>query len=148
MPTPKVPETAAARRPKKAPATDLGKPASELIDARVLELADWRGELLARLRAVILSADPGVIEEWKWNIPVWSSNGILCTGETYKSTVKLTFAKGASIPDPAGLFNSSLDGNVRRAIDFKQGASVDEAALRRLLQSAIEASRSRASTKP
>jgi hypothetical protein len=148
MPSPKVPETAAARRPKKTPATDLGKPASELIDARVRELADWRGELLARLRAVILSSDPGVIEEWKWNTPVWSSNGILCTGEAYKSTVKLTFAKGASIPDPAGLFNSSLDGNVRRAIDFKQGASVNETALRMLLQSAIEATRSRASMKP
>jgi hypothetical protein len=148
MPSPKVPEVAAARRPKKTPATDLGKPASELIDARVRELADWRGELLAHLRAVILSADPGVIEEWKWNTPVWSCNGILCTGETYKSTVKLTFAKGASIPDPSGLFNSSLDGNVRRAIDFKQGASVDETALRLLLQSAIEATRARASMKP
>jgi hypothetical protein len=97
---------------------------------------------------VILSSDPGVIEEWKWNTPVWSSNGILCTGEAYKSTVKLTFARGASIPDPAGLFNSSLDGNVRRAIDFKQGASVNETALRMLLQSAIEATRSRASMKP
>ena len=113
-------------------------PASALIDARIDELGDWRGELLARLRALIKEADPDVIEEWKWRgVPVWSHNGIICTGETYKSVVKMTFAKGAALPDPAGLFNASLDGNTRRAIDFQQGAHIDEKALKELVRAAV-----------
>ena len=112
-------------------------PAAEQIDARIAELNDWRGEMLARLRTVILAADPDVVEEWKWSVPVWSHHGILCTGEAYKQTVKMTFAKGASVPDPAGLFNSSLDGNVRRAIDFREGDTVNEKALKALIQAAI-----------
>ncbi|MEE2978020.1 MAG: DUF1801 domain-containing protein [Pseudomonadota bacterium] len=112
-------------------------PASELIDARIAELNDWRGEMLAHLRAVIRAADPGVVEEWKWNVPVWSHHGLICTGEAYKQTVKMTFAKGASVPDPAGLFNSSLDGNTRRAIDFREGDKVNEKALKALIQAAI-----------
>lgn len=112
--------------------------ASALIDARIEELADWRGEMLARIRAVIKDADPDVIEEWKWRgVPVWSHNGILCTGETYKSVVKMTFAKGAALPDPAGLFNASLDGNTRRAIDFEQGDAINEAALKALIRAAV-----------
>jgi hypothetical protein len=98
----------------------------------------WRGELLQRLRKVILSASPNITEEWKWNVPVWSAGGIICTGETYKKTVKLTFAKGASLPDPERLFNSSLDGNVRRAIDFAEGAKVNERAIRSLIQAAVD----------
>ncbi|WP_439893002.1 DUF1801 domain-containing protein (plasmid) [Ralstonia sp. 25C] len=119
-------------------------PAAERIDARIAELNDWRGEMLARLRAVILAADPDVVEEWKWNVPVWSHHGILCTGEAYKQTVKMTFAKGASVPDPAGLFNSSLDGNVRRAIDFREGDTVNEKALKALIQAAIAVNKSSA----
>ena len=111
--------------------------ASALIDARIEELGDWRGEMLARLRALIKEADPNVIEEWKWRgVPVWSHNGIICTGETYKSVVKMTFAMGASLPDPAGLFNSSLEGNTRRAIDFAEGAQIDEKALKELVRAA------------
>ena len=111
--------------------------ASELIDARIAELDDWRGEMLGRLRAVVARADPEVVEEWKWKTPVWSHAGIICTGETYKSVVKMTFAKGASLPDPAGLFNSSLEGNTRRAIDFREGESIDEEALASLVRSAV-----------
>lgn len=112
--------------------------ASALIDARIEELGDWRGEMLARLRALIKEADPDVTEEWKWRgVPVWSHNGILCTGETYKSVVKMTFAKGAALPDPAGLFNSSLEGNTRRAIDFKQGDKIHEAALKDVIRAAV-----------
>jgi hypothetical protein len=112
--------------------------ASELIDARIRELDDWRGEMLARLRALIKQADPEVIEEWKWKgTPVWSHDGIICTGETYKSVVKMTFAKGASLKDPSGLFNSSLEGNVRRAIDFREGDKIDEKALVALVRSAV-----------
>ena len=118
-------------------APDNATPAAERIDARIAELNDWRGALLARLRAVILAADPDVVEEWKWSVPVWSHHGIVCTGEAYKQTVKMTFAKGASVPDPAGLFNSSLDGNVRRAIDFRKGDTVNEKALKALIQAAI-----------
>ncbi len=118
-------------------APDNATPAAERIDARIAELNDWRGALLARLRAVILAADPDVVEEWKWSVPVWSHHGIVCTGEAYKQTVKMTFAKGASVPDPAGLFNSSLDGNVRRAIDFREGDTVNEKALKALIQAAI-----------
>ncbi len=123
--------------PKKTPPADAGQSPAALIDARIAALADWRGELLARLRALIREADAGITEEWKWNTPVWSCAGILCTGETYKKAVKLTFAKGAYLKDPAGLFNSSLDGNLRRAIDFAEGAQVDEAALQALIRSAI-----------
>ena len=111
--------------------------ASQRIDARIADLGDWRGELLARLRALIRAADPQVVEEWKWRgVPVWSHDGILCTGETYQKVVKLTFAHGAALPDPAGLFNASLEGNVRRAIDFAEGAPVDEEALQALVRAA------------
>jgi hypothetical protein len=112
------------------------EPASDLIDAKIAGLADWRGEMLARLRALIKKADPEVTEEWKWGIPVWSHHGIVCTGETYKNVVKTTFSKGAVLPDPAGLFNSSLDGKVRRAIDFHEGDKLDEKALKALIQAA------------
>jgi hypothetical protein len=112
--------------------------ASALIDNRIQELGDWRGAMLARVRAIIRSADAGIIEEWKWRgVPVWSHAGIVCTGETYKSVVKLTFAKGAALADPAGLFNSSLEGNVRRAIDIREGDAVDEAAFTELIQRAV-----------
>jgi len=114
------------------------KTPSELIDARISELGDWRGEMLARLRALIHQAEPDVTEEWKWRgVPVWYRDGMICTGETYKKVVKLTFAKGASLPDPTGLFNSSLDGNVRRAIDFQEGVEIDEAALVALVRAAV-----------
>ncbi|CAJ0690952.1 DUF1801 domain-containing protein (plasmid) [Ralstonia wenshanensis] len=116
---------------------DTAAPASELIDARIAELDDWRGDMLARLRAIVRAADPDVVEEWKWSVPVWSHHGLICTGEAYKQTVKMTFAKGASVPDPAGLFNSSLDGNTRRAIDFREGDKVNEKALKALIQAAI-----------
>lgn len=116
---------------------DTAAPASELIDARIAELNDWRGDMLARLRAIVRAADPDVVEEWKWSVPVWSHHGLICTGEAYKQTVKMTFAKGASVPDPAGLFNSSLDGNTRRAIDFREGDKVNEKALKALIQAAI-----------
>ncbi len=119
---------------QKSPSTST---ASALIDARIAQLGDWRGEVLARLRAVITSADPGVTEEWKWEVPVWSHSGIICTGETYKKAVKLTFAKGASLKDPSGLFNSSLEGKVRRAIDVHEGDVVNEKALKALIQSAV-----------
>ena len=121
-----------------------GKPASRLIDARISELADWRGETLGRLRALIRQADPEVVEEWKWNGPVWSHDGILCTGESYKSAVKLTFAKGASVKDPARLFNSSLEGNTRRAIDFREGEKIDEEAFKGLIRAAVALNKSRA----
>lgn len=110
---------------------------SELIDGRIRELGDWRGEVLARVRALIKAAVPEVAEEWKWRgVPVWSRGGIICTGETYKEVVKLTFAKGASLPDPSGLFNASLEGNTRRAIDIRKGETLDEAALQALVQAA------------
>ncbi len=122
--------------------------ASELISARIAELGDWRGKVLARTRALIKAADPDVVEEWKWmGTPVWSHDGIICTGESYKSVVKLTFAKGASLPDPAGLFNSSLDGNVRRAIDIREGESIDEAAFKALVREAISVNRASKSKK-
>ncbi len=111
--------------------------ASRLIDARIEELGDWRGAMLARLRALIKQADPEVVEEWKWNTPVWSHDGLICTGETYKKIVKMTFAKGASLADPSGLFNSSLEGKVRRAIDFREGDKVDERALQALIRAAV-----------
>ena len=117
---------------------------SQLIDARIEALNDWRGETLARVRKLIHEAVPEVIEEWKWRgVPVWSANGILTTGETYKNAVKLTFAKGASLPDPKGLFNSSLEGNTRRAIDFREGEAIDEEALKALIRSAVALNESR-----
>lgn len=111
--------------------------ASRLIDARIQELGDWRGEMLSRLRALIKQADPKVVEEWKWETPVWSHDGLICTGETYKNVVKMTFAKGASLDDPSGLFNSSLEGRVRRAIDFREGDKVNEKALKTLIRAAV-----------
>jgi hypothetical protein len=115
-----------------------GDSPSQLIDARIAELGDWRGETLARVRELIRQADPEVVEEWKWRVPVWSHEGIVCTGETYKKAVKLTFAKGASLDDPAGLFNSSLGGNTRRAIDIGEGEEIDEEALKALIREAVE----------
>jgi hypothetical protein len=118
---------------------------SELIDARIEDLGDWRGEMLSRLRALIKEADPEVAEEWKWRgTPVWSHNGLICTGETYKNVVKMTFAKGASLKDPSGLFNSSLEGNARRAIDFHEGDKVDEKALKALIRAAVALNKSSA----
>jgi len=114
-----------------------GESPSTLITRRIAELGDWRGETLRRMRALIKEADPDVVEEWKWSIPVWSHDGILCTGETYKSVVKLTFAKGASLKDPARLFNSSLEGNVRRAIDIREGEEVDVLAFKALVRAAV-----------
>lgn len=114
-------------------------PAAALIDERIATLGGWRGEMLATLRALILEADPGIVEEWKWSNPVWSHDGIVCTGEAYKSAVKMTFPKGASLPDPAGLFNASLEGNVRRAIDFREGDPVDRKALKALILAAVAA---------
>lgn len=118
--------------------------AARRIDARIVELADWRGAVLARLRAIVRDADPGIVEEWKWNVPVWSRDGIVCTGETYKSAVKMTFAKGAALADPSHLFNSSLDGNTRRAIDFREGAPIDERALKALIREAVALNRAAA----
>ncbi|MDB4869322.1 MAG: hypothetical protein JWL97_326 [Gemmatimonadales bacterium] len=114
-----------------------GEPASELISNRITELGDWRGKTLGRMRKLIKEADPGVVEEWKWGIPVWSHDGIICTGESYKKAVKLTFAKGASLKDPARLFNSSLEGNVRRAIDIHEGEEVDASAFKTLFRQAV-----------
>ena len=121
------------------------KSPSQLIDARIKELADWRGEMLSRLRALVQEADPDVVEEWKWRgVPVWSHDGIVCTGETYKSVVKMTFAKGAALEDPSGLFNSSLEGNTRRAIDFREGERIDEDALKTLVRAAVALNTSKA----
>ena len=114
-----------------------GDSASGLIDARIKELGDWRGEVLGRVRMLIKEADPAVVEEWKWGVPVWSHDGIICTGETYKNVVKMTFARGAARADPAGLFNSSLEGNTRRAIDFREGEKIDEKALKALVRAAV-----------
>ena len=120
------------------------KSPSALIDARIKELGDWRGQMLSRLRTLIREADPEVIEEWKWRgVPVWSHDGLICTGETYKKVVKMTFAKGASVKDPARLFNSSLEGNTRRAIDFHEGEKVDEEALKTLVRAAVALNKSR-----
>ena len=116
-----------------------GDSPSQLIDARIKELSDWRGETLARVRSLIKQADPEVVEEWKWRgVPVWSHAGIICTGETYKNIVKMTFARGASLKDPSGLFNSSLEGNTRRAIDFHEGDKIDERALKNLVRAAVD----------
>src|SRR3954462_2331117 len=115
-----------------------GETPSQRIDARIKELDDWRGKTLSHVRALIKQADPEVVEEWKWDVPVWSHDGILCTGEAYKSAVKLTFLKGAKVKDPKRLFNSSLEGNVRRAIDFREGEKIDEAAFKALIRAAVE----------
>ena len=139
-PTKKKPGAAGAK---------AGSP-SKHIDARIRELGDWRGEMLARVRALIKQADPDVVEEWKWRgVPVWEHAGIICTGETYKEVVKMTFAKGASLPDPSRLFNSSLEGNTRRAIDLHEGEAIDEAALLALIRAAVALNRSaRATARP
>ncbi|HKX39328.1 MAG TPA: DUF1801 domain-containing protein [Burkholderiales bacterium] len=122
-----------------------GAPPSEQIDARIEALGDWRGELLGRLRALIKEADPDVVEEWKWRgVPVWSHDGLICTGETYKSVVKMTFAKGAALKDPSRLFNASLDGNTRRAIDFREGEKIDEVALKALVRAAVTLNKAKA----
>jgi hypothetical protein len=126
--------------PGRAPGT-AEHPASELIDQRIRDLEGWRGKTLARMRALILEADPGMTEEWKWSNPVWSHDGIVCTGEAYKKVVKLTFAKGASIPDPSRLFNSSLTGNTRRAIDIHEGETVDVRAFKALVKAAVTRNR-------
>jgi hypothetical protein len=121
------------------------KSPSQLIDARIQELGDWRGEMLSRLRSLVKQADPEVVEEWKWRgVPVWSHDGLICTGETYKNVVKMTFAKGASLKDPSRLFNSSLEGNTRRAIDFHEGETIDEAALKTLVRAAVTLNKSKA----
>ena len=119
------------------------KSPSQMIDARIKELGDWRGKMLGRLRALVRDADPDVVEEWKWSVPVWSRDGLICTGEAYKSAVKMTFAKGAALKDPAGLFNSSLEGNTRRAIDFHEGETINEAALKTLVRAAATLNKSK-----
>jgi hypothetical protein len=121
-----------------------GKSPSQLIDARIKELGDWRGKMLSRLRTLVKEADPEVVEEWKWNVPVWSHDGLICTGESYKNVVKMTFAKGAALRDPSGLFNSSLEGNTRRAIDFHEDEKIDEGALKSLVRAAVALNRSTA----
>ncbi len=121
----------------KQPGATQGQPVSELVSKRIAELGDWRGETLAKMRKLIKQADPDLVEEWKWGIPVWSHDGIICTGESYKKVVKLTFAKGASLKDPARLFNSSLEGNVRRAIDIHEGEKIDESAFKALVREAV-----------
>ena len=132
----------------KSSATEASSP-SQLIDARIKELGDWRGETLARIRTLIKQADPEVVEEWKWRgVPVWEHDGIICTGETYKAVVKMTFAKGASLEDPSGLFNSSLEGNTRRAIDFHEGDKIDEKALKALIRAAVALNTSAAAQRP
>ena len=137
---------ASARKPAaakaQAPETSQGRSASALISQTIVDLGDWRGETLGRMRKLIQAADPDVVEEWKWGVPVWSHDGIICTGESYKKVVKLTFAKGASLKDPARLFNSSLEGNVRRAIDMHEGEAIDESAFKTLVREAVALNRS------
>ena len=131
--------------PTRKSGSQSGKTPSQLIDARIKELGDWRGTMLSRLRALVKEADPEVVEEWKWRgVPVWSHDGLICTGETYKSVVKMTFAKGAALKDPARLFNSSLDGNTRRAIDFHEGETINEEALKTLIRAAVTLNKSKA----
>jgi hypothetical protein len=145
--TKRTPTTNRSSASKAAPG---GNAPSERIDARIKELADWRGETLARVRKLIKQADPEVVEEWKWRgVPVWSDAGIICTGETYKTVVKMTFARGAALADPSGLFNASLEGNTRRAIDFHEGDKIDERALQALIRAAVALNRSaRATPRP
>ena len=123
---------------------EKGKSPSQLIDERISELGDWRGQMLGRLRTLVKEADPEIVEEWKWAVPVWSHDGLICTGETYKSVVKMTFAKGAALKDPSKLFNSSLEGNTRRAIDFREGEKINEEALKTLIRGAVVLNRSKA----
>ena len=124
--------------------TQKSKTPSQLIDARIKELGDWRGKMLSRIRALMREADPEVVEDWKWRgVPVWSHDGLICTGETYKAVVKMTFAKGAALKDPSRLFNSSLEGNTRRAIDFREGDTIDEAALKTLIRAAVTLNKSK-----
>lgn len=131
----------------KTTAPQTAKSASKLIDAKIKELGDWRGKMLSRIRALIKDVDPDVVEEWKWRgVPVWSHDGIICTGETYKSVVKMTFAKGAALKDPSRLFNSSLDGNVRRAIDIREAEEINEEALKTLIRAAVTLNKSKAKT--
>src|SRR5215471_16581009 len=131
---------------KSATSTKTESP-SHLIDARIKELGDWRGEMLSRIRTLLKEADPEIVEEWKWRgVPVWYHDGMICTGETYKNIVKMTFAKGAALKDPSGLFNSSLDGNTRRAIDFHEGENIDEEALKTLVRAAVTLNKSKAQT--
>jgi hypothetical protein len=143
MPTVKG-KKAAVRSSTKKSGSSEGKSPSRLIDERIEELGDWRGEMLSRIRALIKQADPEVVEEWKWRgVPVWSHDGIICTGETYKNVVKMTFAKGAALEDPSGLFNSSLEGNTRRAIDVHEGEKIDGKALKALIRAAVKLNTSR-----
>jgi len=129
---------------KKSSGSQKGKSPSQLIDERIKELGDWRGKMLGRLRTLIKEADPDVVEEWKWRgVPVWSHGGLICTGETYKNIVKMTFAKGAALKDPSRLFNSSLDGNIRRAIDFHEEETIDEEALKTLVRAAVTLNKSK-----
>ena len=129
---------------KKKAAPKKSKSPSQLVDQRIKELGGWRGKTLQRIRSVVKSADPKIVEEWKWSVPVWSCDGIICTGEAYKSAVKMTFAKGASLKDPSGLFNSSLEGNTRRAIDFREGEKINEKALKTLVRAAVALNKSKA----
>ena len=139
--------TATMKKSRSGAKEASGEAPSKLIDARIKELGDWRGEVLARVRALIKQADPAVVETWKWRgVPVWEHDGIICTGETYKSVVKMTFAKGASLEDPAGLFNSSLEGNTRRAIDIHEGDRIDEKALKALIRAAVALNTSKRAT--
>ena len=130
-------KTSKSKTTARKSAARSSKSASQLIDARIKELGDWRGKMLSQIRTVIKQADPDVVEEWKWDNPVWSHDGLICTGESYKNAVKTTFAKGAALPDPAGLFNSSLGGGTRRAIDFHEGEKINEDALKALIRSAV-----------
>jgi len=142
------PATIAERTSTKAKKEQGGDSPSQSIDARIKELNDWRGETLARIRTLIKQADPEVVEEWKWRgVPVWEHDGIICTGETYKAVVKMTFAKGASLADPSGLFNSSLEGNMRRAFDIHEGDKIDEKALKALIRAAVALNSSKRSQK-
>src|SRR5262245_53123474 len=145
MRQPKKKATTGKQRQSRPKQENAGEPAAQLIDARIKELGDWRGEMLARIRILIQQVDPEVVEEWKWRgVPVWSHGGMICTGETYKNAVKVTFAKGASLADPSGLFNSSLEGNTRRAIEFHEGDKIDEKALKALIRAAVVLNTSRA----
>lgn len=128
----------------KTSGSQKSKSPSQLIDARIKELGDWRGRMLSRLRTLVKEADPEVVEEWKWGVPVWSHDGLICTGETYKNVVKMTFAKGAALKDPSRLFNSSLEGNTRRAIDFHESEKIDEGALKTLVRAAVTLNKSKA----
>ena len=131
-------KSATTKRATKKPVATKSEDPARLIDARIAELGDWRGTMLGRLRRLVKQADRGVVETWKWRgVPVWEHDGIICTGETYKAVVKMTFAKGAALPDPAGLFNASLEGNTRRAVDFREGEEIDEKALKALVRAAV-----------